>query len=239
MKCCFLSRKVVGLQVGIGLSFFVLFSTAAFAQNSPTSIPPVVSDSVPHSSLSSSSSSFSSSAFQMGMASLREGQFEKARTSFELVPLDSAEFLTALIELQKLNYQQGKWDQFFAYAQFYQQKILAHSENWAQFFHPRLIALEVMALVKHCQWQIAAQVGQWGLHIAQEVGFSSVGEIHQALNYLPSLEKLKTIHTHAKLTSIPSSIQNSIRYWPIHSQSLSYVDHPRHLRVKVESRCSK
>ena len=180
-----------------------------------------------------------SSPFQRGIELAKEGRITEAYAHLESVLPQSPEFLSSLLELQKLHYQEQRWDRFFAYANFYRQKVLADPTNWSQNFNPRFFALEILALVKHCQWQTAEQVGQWGLHIAREIQFSSVGEIQRALNYLPPLERYKTIHRHANQSSIPSSIQSRTRYWPIHSQTMSYVDHPKQLRMKIESRCSK
>lgn len=184
------------------------------------------------------SSAENETPYQKALGLLRQGKSAEAYPLLESISLDSEESKLSLVELQKLHYQRQEWDKFFAYAVFYRQKLLADPSLWQKNFSSRMISLEILALTKQCQWESAHQVGQLGLKIAQTLQSPEIAEIEHALVYLPPLQKLKNIQGPPKETSIPHSIQRRTRYWPIQTKTLSAIEHPKFLRLKVENRCS-
>ena len=169
---------------------------------------------------------------------LKEDQPVLARNLLESIPAGSREFIPALLELEKIHYRAQAWDRFFSYASFYRQKVLNDPSLWRQNFRQRFFALEILALLKHCLFSAAVQVGEQGLEIAKKTRAGS-SEIRHALIFVTPFEKIKEMRSPVNETAIPSMVMSETHYWPIHPSTLEAIQHPKFLKFEVQSRCSR
>lgn len=166
-------------------------------------------------------------------AELRRDAAEVARLETELalldaVPVESPEFLSSFVRVQKILYRLERWDRLFAQAQF------ARARNLD--VPPETAALEILALTKHCAWEAAESVARWAAHEAQSKGRSA-----EAIARAASLLNLHRHFPNAGIptvwSALPSTAFQSQAYWPIQGEGhvvLDRVVHPKHLRVMVK-----
>jgi hypothetical protein len=153
------------------------------------------------------------------------------------ISADDENFIPALIEAQKKHYKHQEWDRFFANAIFYRYQKLNTLDQLKNNFKGRLIAMEVMALAKHCQWEEANTVLLPAMEIAKKIQSDDFSELEKEFVLLPAVKYFPHIQKKTTEAKIPESIFSSTQFWPIQSSSLQYVSHPKWIRVKVQNLC--
>lgn len=187
--------------------------------------------------LSSGATAASEGVYQQALEDLSRQQIEGAYEKLSSVEESSADFVNALVESQKVHYRRAQWQSFFAYATFYRKKLLATPELTKKNFSSRMIALEVMALAKHCLWNEAREIGERALAQGREVGATNLAEIDETMARFKLVREFpKAIEGKADLKR-PAPIFSRELLWPVADKSLLRVSHPRNLRMMVESRC--
>ena len=88
---------------------------------------------------------------------------------FEKLSYGEEGFLLALVEIQKINYIQEDWNRFFGLASYYRKKLLSSQEKAILNFQQNLLALEALALIRHCRFSSARQVIEWSLALAKNI----------------------------------------------------------------------
>lgn len=165
----------------------------------------------------------------------------RLETQIELldeVSMQSPDFFPALELEQKLFYRLERWDRLFAQAQFYRARFLSTPEDQAKYFRESMVALEILALTKHCAWQEAEQLITQSTAIAQR--------LHVNFDQITRAKNLMALHRYfpkegipSQWTAIPSTAFTDLRHWRVEPEALQRVAHPRVLRVLVEDACPK
>ena len=83
--------------------------------------------------------------------------------------MDKRVFLPAIIEIQKINYIEQDWTRFFGLASYYKKKFLVSREMSIKYFRQEILALEILALVRHCRLPEALQTMKWSLELAKKI----------------------------------------------------------------------
>ncbi len=171
---------------------------------------------------------------------VESGKTDQAYALLEKMPRENPDFFSAWIELQKIHYSHAEWDRFFAYATFYRKNYLEGvppAEQKAN-FRARLLALEILALGKQCQWDSAFAVAKEGLDLAQKIGSpADVQEIDQAFSLVQLQHSYPKVKNAKDGSTIPHSIFKSELHWPIQNKNITQLEHPRLLRLKIKNLC--
>lgn len=175
--------------------------------------------------------------FERALVFLQQGKSQEANVILENIPQSHPKFLSALLELQKLNYKNEDWNRFFAYAVFYRQNYINHPVVSQDQFKVRLLSLEALALGKYCLWKEADAVIYKGLEIAKKSSRSDIQELENTKMLLNALRVYPGAQKSARNAEIPSSIFQEIHYWPISHKRAMNVAHPKYMRLQLESRC--
>lgn len=163
------------------------------------------------------------------ISKLQKKELEKAYETLDTVPQDSLSFRIAFLEMQKVHYRQQSWDKFFGYATYYRKKLLG------TFFQPELLVLEALALVKHCQFEVASNFVFASQQIVSELkeGDASQNATAKAL-YHRELKKLAgdvrswdqllaraegQLNTVENLLLLQTKIPGKIKSDPVHKKS--------------------
>ncbi len=190
-------------------------------------------------SLFSSSLSYSSqevSSFQWAKNLIAQGKEHEAYSLLDQIPVQDSEFLSALLELQKIHYTQNEWDKFFAYSIFYRQRYLTQPPFRLV---STLLSLEVLALSKQCLWEEALSLVEFGIDKSQSLkDKKSLEELEQAAAVLKLHHSFPKLRNEKKGSDVPHGVLRSDLYWPIRANLIDTVQHPRFLRLKIENRCS-
>ena len=76
---------------------------------------------------------------------------------------------------------------FFGLASYYRKKLLYSTEISVENFRQEMLALEILALIRHCRLSEALRIIEWSLWLAREINKDS-SKIQKAVHFL----KLKT-----------------------------------------------
>lgn len=187
------------------------------------------------------------SPYAEALSALKENKTSLAYEILESIPETDSNFIPALAELQKLHYKQQDWSKFFAYSIFYRQKFLQEKHKWNTNFNAQLLTLEALALGKHCRWEEAYSIVNYGLSVANQIQSpgslptpsKDTKDLKLVLIFLPPLKTYPRTQTPTQEGEIPHSIFRSLKYWPMDTRMLSSIAHPKYLRFRLESKCSK
>ena len=106
-----------------------------------------------------------SKSYIKGVALFKKENLSAARTNFESINKGNKYFVPALLEIQKINYIQGNWGSFFGIANYYRTVLLNSKSSVRKHFQQELLALEVLALIRHCRFNLAYQIVEYGLSV--------------------------------------------------------------------------
>ena len=169
--------------------------------------------------------------FDKGLRLFQQGHLLSARILFESFHRGDTNFVPALVELQKINYREKQWDRFFGLALYYRSLLLSSPKDWRTNFRQKPLALEILALIRHCRFKESQKIKEWSLNLAQSLNTDS-HYIKKTANFF----KLKKLIGDQK-TGTQNSLNEQIHSWPLKQQELKWVDNPQNLRVKVKSQC--
>ena len=180
--------------------------------------------------------SYAESLYHQATAELDNGNYLNAYNLLETIPATDSNFEKAVAILQRHFYRSEQWQKFFAYAKFYRQRLLSHTQNIH--FDANLISLESIALAKHCYWQEASSIINWSLEHAK-IEPRAVKLLNEAKAIIDlqkdfSLKELEAKEDQKTISPVFTETQT----WKLESAQLANISHPRLLRVKLRSRCA-
>jgi hypothetical protein len=143
-------------------------------------------------------------------------------------------FVPFLVAQQKLLYKFEKWDQFFANAIFFRTRFLAKKNPPQE--SQLLIALEVLALAKHCQWEKAKTITSESVKILKPTALPR-DSISEALDIVVLHENFPKQNSPEKFSKAPRNYFTSNPQWKIQKKYFKLLTHPKNLRVHVEHQC--
>lgn len=91
-------------------------------------------------------------ALERAITASEKGDLSVADTEFTDVSPNVRDFRIAFRESQKVLYKKAAWDRFFGVATYYRKNLMTG------FFEPDALALEILALIKHCQFEAAEKL---------------------------------------------------------------------------------
>ena len=171
------------------------------------------------------------SSFNKGLQFFKKGDLDTARMYFERVDKTQRYFVPSLLEIQKINYLQKKWDQFFGLAWYYREVLLSSAKISPQNFKQELLALEVLALIQHCYFEESNKIIKWGIQKARSLNRSSL-KIRQA-----GFFSRKFFNKNPELKEVHNSWREHVFFWPLELYQLPWIDNPKKLRIKINDRC--
>lgn len=193
----------------------------------------------------------SESLYSLGLKASLAKETDAAVKSFEQIDPQSSDFVPALLELQRIFYTRGEWEKFFGYAAFYRHRYLnpvleykrspkekEFYSHYKKTFREEVIALEVLALLQFCKWEVATAVFTTGKALAFELQSKDQSTFKQIGSLLDVLQVYTQVKNTKRDAKVPGSLFNTTQYWEFPSNLMSLVSHPRYMRVKLESACS-
>ena len=167
-----------------------------------------------------------------GVTLFKKENLSSARTHFESINKGNKYFVPALLEIQKMNYIEGNWNSFFGIANYYRTVLLSSKSLIRKHFQQELLALEVLALIRHCRFNLAYQIVEYGVYAGRSANKETL-KIRQAGYFF----KLKELVVDKKLKKQKADIIRRMHFWPLKEDQLKWVDNPKNIKVKVQSKC--
>ena len=167
---------------------------------------------------------------RQGGSFFQQGRLGPARSCFEKLNYGAGDFAPALLEIQKINYTEKDWTRFFGLAVYYRGKLLATKEMAAKNFHQEMLALELLALLRHCRFEEALAVLEWGLRAAAEAKKDS-SKIQKAADFLKLKERV------GDRPRPWTDWERRARLWPVQTEQIISLDNPKRARARVKSKC--
>lgn len=162
--------------------------------------------------------------------------------------LGSQDYWNEFVTLQKKHYEASSWDRFFGFAAFYRGYVIR--ETPTKTFIPDLVILELLGLIKHCQFEPAAKVLKLSRQIAQrvypknsddlkklEVRLGMIGDYIKLQGHMPTA--VTTEEVIRKIQPFSKTLE-----WKIPTQTRSAtvqlaIKNPMAIRLFVEDLCKK
>ncbi len=152
------------------------------------------------------------------------------------------------VVLQKQHYEASSWDRFFGFSAFYRNYLV--QEQPTSTFIPDLFILEILGLIKHCQFEPAEKV----IGFSREAATRAYGKANQDLPKF--IARLDMLANYMKLQGhLPNAVEtdaiarkiqpfSKTLEWKIPAQIRSAtvqlaIISPAAIRVYVEDRCEK
>ena len=170
--------------------------------------------------------------FAKGLSLFRKGQLSPARVLFEKFYMGDKHFLPALMEIQKINYIAGRWDQFFGLALYYRQILLSSPEQAKKHFRQNVLALEILALIRHCRFRESQKIRDLSLMLARKINQDS-SKIKKTAYFF----NLKKLVSDQKPDRSTKNWTEQMYLWPMARPEIKWVKNPKNLRVRVKSFC--
>ena len=172
------------------------------------------------------------SVFLRGVDLFQKGELTAARDQFETLNYGEPDFVSGLMEIQKINYIHKDWDRFFGLAVYYRRVLLSNDKLSVSYFRQDLLTLEILALFRHCRFQDSGKIIKWSLALAKRIKKNS-SKIKQTKDFL-SLSKLFDTQSQHK-TKV--KWKNQIYWWPLDISQLKQLGNPKNLRIRMDSQC--
>ena len=171
-------------------------------------------------------------SYVKGVSLFKKEKLKSARSKFESINKGNRYFVPAILEIQKINYIEGNWNRFFGIANYYRNVLLNSKPSSKRYFQQELLALEVLALIRHCRFNLAYQIVEYSLAVGQKANRNTL-KIRQAGYFF----KLKELVVDKKLKKKKANLIELMNFWPLKQDQLPWVDNPKNIRVKVKSEC--
>ncbi len=144
--------------------------------------------------------------------------------------IDAAEVL----EAQKHLYREGSWDAFFGASLYYRVRgdLVPGSSPLVK---DHLLALELMALARHCQWQPILELEKSLVSSAEEKPLSA-----KALSLIRLKREFVAFaqDQSERRLGLMEAVQQSKSQWNVPESALARLTSPKNLRVHVRSQCA-
>ena len=172
-----------------------------------------------------------SSVYVKGLYAFHKGDLDAALGQFQKLNRGDLNFVSGLLEIQKINYSKGRWDHFFGLAGYYRNVLLSSDKIALKNFREEFLALEILALARHCRFSSAGGIINWSLKLAKRIKKPA--------------KKIKKTVSFFNLKKLIGDTKNNTKHkqkddtylWPLQFKQLEKVDNPKHLRMKVKSQC--
>jgi hypothetical protein len=133
------------------------------------------------------------------------------------------------------SYRAGDWDHFFAKVIFFRMHNQTHiSMGEADGDH--ILALEIMALARHCQWSLIDGL----IESMGGIESDSIGPlVHKALSVVKVKKEYQSYEkdrNNSRANPI-LKLRESKKNWALSADKVSQLTHHEHFRVKVRSLC--
>lgn len=156
-----------------------------------------------------------------------KGDTDGRLDELSLIKSGTPYFAWALFERAQILYSTQRWDEFFGTAHYYRNFLPAGA------LHQKMVLLESLALVRHCQLDLAQK--------ALSAEFSPKSEdprfvtMTGALGMIPQLTDPSSETQDLNATPSKPDLNAKRRYWPI-SRAAKNMD-PNALRLHIATRC--
>ena len=160
----------------------------------------------------------------------RKGRLNEARSWLEKLNYGDESFISAILEIQKINYIQKDWNRFFGLAAYYRKKLLSSHEISLKNFRQEMLALEILALIRHCRFPESLKIIEWSLELAEKTKKDS-SKIHKTVYFFKLKKQIDEIKTQK------TDWKKHIQLWPVHPDRIKQLSNPKYLRIKVKSQC--
>jgi hypothetical protein len=87
-----------------------------------------------------------------GVVAFNDQKLNAADELFSKAIGNDKKFRIALREVQKVLYKKAQWDRFFGIATYYRKNLMMSH------YEPQIMALEILALIKHCHFDVAQKL---------------------------------------------------------------------------------
>lgn len=146
----------------------------------------------------------------------------------------NSNYLARFVKQQRENYQQQSWPKFFGFARFYRERLLKEEPHWV---NADLLALEILALAKHCQWTLSEMAAQKSfLLMASEPDRLKIRKAYQYMLLMKGSNRYGTV-TQATRFSIPLNFFSSTQYKEAEELATLPVQSPNQLQVFLPIAC--
>ena len=137
-------------------------------------------------------------------------------------------FVSAILEIQKINYIEEDWKRFFGLAFYYRKRLLSSHQRALKNFRAEVLALEILALLRHCRFGESAKIAEWGLALAEKLK-RDASQIDKTVYFF----KLQVGDSKKSGTDW----RRQINFWPVTPDRIKWLNNPKRLRAKVRSQC--
>ena len=157
-------------------------------------------------------------------------KLKEARDWLEKLNYEHKDFISAIVEIQKINYIQKDWSRFFGLAVYYRKKLLSSYKESLKSFRQEMLALEILALIRHCRFSEALEIIEWSLKLAGELKKDS-SKINKTVHFFKFKKQVGNVKTQK------TDWKKQIHLWPVKSDRVKWLSNPKHLRMRVKSQC--
>ncbi|MBF0208032.1 MAG: hypothetical protein HQK53_14225 [Oligoflexia bacterium] len=176
---------------------------------------------------------------QQALLLLHKNQISEGYALLDKISETDKDFIPALLETQRIHYKQQEWEKFFGYANFYRLNLLEKKEQWASNFSGEMLSLEALALIRFCYWEEASAIVARGLEIGKEISSPGVKWVDKTQYFISALKAHPKLESTDKKLNISGTAFSKKLYWPVNSNTLKNIHHPRVVRFKMTARCGE
>ena len=169
-----------------------------------------------------------SAVLSSGLSLFKRGKILKARSRLEQLNYDDEGFVSAVLEIQKINYIKEDWKRFFGLAFYYRKKLLSSHRLSLKNFRQEILALEILALLRHCRFVESSKIAEWSLALAKRLKRDSSQIDKTAYFFKLQVGDSKKPETDWK---------RQINFWPVPPARIKWLNNPKRLRAKVKNQC--
>ena len=169
-----------------------------------------------------------SALLRSGLNLFNRGKLLEARDRLEQINSDDEGFVSAVLEIQKINYIKEDWKRFFGLAFYYRKKLLSSHQLSLKNFRQEILALEILALLRHCRFDESSRIAEWSLALAKRLKRDS-SQIDKTVYFF----KLQVGDSKKPETAL----KRQINFWPVTPDRIKWLNNPRRLRAKVKNQC--
>jgi hypothetical protein len=149
---------------------------------------------------------------------------------------DSIHFAELIQSVQRDNYRKEKWESFFAMAQYYRQLIFQKINTH---YLEDAVLLEILALSKFCQFEMALKVINEMKEYARE-GTYDISKLDEMKGKILAMQEFKDLNQDQRLLNLPNIQEFKFYVVPeSNNQKITSIEDPTRLKVKLDNLCQR
>ncbi|NQZ01646.1 MAG: hypothetical protein HRT45_13365 [Bdellovibrionales bacterium] len=152
----------------------------------------------------------------------------------------SFEFWEQRLHSTQTHYQASDWDSFFAETLFFRLHLsrLDLTENLTG-LADTFLALEIVALSKHCRWSVIKRLKKQ--YLAEEKTVERYPKAHKALSFVEAKQDLTLPEIDQENINLKwyEVLQQKRDQWPVAIKTLANLESPKGVKLKVKSLCDQ